>query len=65
MKEGGFKGQVLFEITRSKMLAKYSGMEDRMQVMSQGDLLPGGESWGGKNRTWMMWSKNGCSEILG
>ena len=46
MKEGGFKGQVLFEITRSKMLAKYSGMEDRMQVMSQGDLLPGGESWG-------------------
>ena len=46
MKVGGFKGQVLPEIMRSKMLAKYSGMEDRMQVMFQGDLLPGGESWG-------------------
>ena len=28
MKVGRFKGQVLSEIMRSKMLAKYSGMED-------------------------------------
>ena len=28
------------------MLAKYSGMEDKTQVTSQGNLLPGGDSWG-------------------